>query len=203
MKFVGRIVVVGAMCSLFMTISHLNGQNITEIRMNQAKFKEFHFDHVEEFSGESLLMFDDEDESEKNILNLLIITRTKSLQRKQVLIRFKARFPWNDKYRDKNSLLKEILDETFSKYFADLLVKYGQNSLKLKFAELTVNPTEFVDFVHVSLKVTCENEKSLVTRVSECQSIVERVVKNFSVKELLIYYHEFGYSESINQGEEC
>lgn len=198
MKFSSPIVLIGSICCLIVTINQLRGENVTAFQMNKT-FQEMHFDHVQESSGEGLLVFDDDDK-EKEFLDLLIVTKGKSPQRQEISIRFRMKLPWDEGDGEKKINRETILEKSFSNYFSDLLMKLGQSTPKVKFIDLKVKPTELHDFVHFNVNVECGNgNKSLVT-VSECQAIVKRVAKKFNVKELLVYYHEMGYSANINPG---
>lgn len=195
MKFFGLFVIIGTICCFLAIVHQISCENINEIKINFARNT---LDHVEKFSGEHLLVFDDEDGDEKGIYDLMLVTSVKSSQKKEITIRFKAKLQWNEEYREAKSQKKKFFEETFSNYFYDLLVKLKIKKATLTYAGLIMNPTEFDDLVHFNVIVECENGNK---SVPECQFLVKRVAKNFSVKELLVYYHEIGYSENINPGK--
>lgn len=89
------------------------------------------------------------------------------------------------------------LSESLEKYSADLLAKYGFKGTKIrnvKLSSVVVN-----SLGHYATTAECQNDPNQVAENHKvCEAISKVIILNFSVNELLIYYHEIGYSENVS-----
>lgn len=120
---------------------------------------------------------------------------------KEISIDFDASVPWNEKYLQENSVELKTLKESFVKYFEDVFKKMKKKEIKLKVTNVKVYPVKSRDYVHFSIVVDCLNsKKNAIDDMFECSVLIKKVIDNLSPSELLIYFHEIGYSELVNPG---
>lgn len=171
------------------SLSQLHDDNISGLQITLTNGRvEVHFD---EFSGGNLLDIDTEEDVPEKLKSMV------KIKRNEFLVELDVDFPWNENLRVENSKEMITLKESFEKYLVDLLAKLKLKNMKVKIRELKI--TQIGDFCHFKLIAECLQEsKQMHEKNLQCQTIEKIFSKEFNVKELLIYFHEIGYSEQVN-----
>lgn len=177
--------------------NNVNYLGRVQFHFNSPGTDEFNFYGDEEFSGKSSL------ESTKSFIKNYKLKVKNDPSERKISIDFDASVPWNEKYLQENSVELKILKESFAKYFEDVFKKMNKKEIKLKVNNVKVHPVKSRDYVHFSIGADCLNsKKNAFDNLMECAVVIKKVVENLSPTELLIYFHEIGYSELVNPGLE-
>lgn len=93
------------------------------------------------------------------------------------------------------------LKESLESYAADLLAKHGITGIETKIRNLKCSSIIVVapDLAPYATSAVCaEDSDQIAENHKVCEAIAKVILLNFSVNELLIYYHETGYSENVS-----
>jgi hypothetical protein len=124
----------------------------------------------------------------------------KSSPTKEILsMAFDAEFAWRENFGKKNSSELRVLNESFAKYFNDLLRKYGPDKASVLIQGLKVTPADFSTLTHFELIAECENKANIAIRGgTEGQSGATVIASRLSFHDLMIYFQEVGHTEEVN-----
>lgn len=202
MKTLSRLMLVGAMCGLVMTLSPLTLQNgETELQFKSSDLQQWNFEQNDEASGGSHSKVNKDIERKSNIFNLESTVYALLSGKIELSVKFDANFPWHEKFFTQSDDEKRDLVKALGKYVGDLLVKLKINNMKIQVQSLVLTPTSYIGYTHFYVLCECQSvAEKVFIQTHECHNESEKVLMELNMNDLLIYFNEAGYSEVINPG---
>lgn len=179
MEFAGKFFMICAF-SIFGTSSEVLTDESSFVRGNSLEINE---KDGSEFSGEKYLD---------------VKLKTKKIFTSP-LIEFELK--GNGNFQPENSLELKLLETSAVKYLEELLTKLKGNEF-VKIKDVKISKADIADFMRFKVSAECSknDDKRVLKTKAQCDLIVKKVSKEFSVNELFIYFHEIGYSAEVNPG---